>query len=97
MRRVLQEGHTPRYLQKQAISDNRGSILGRRRERGCREALLEEVMRRERMAKGPPVMPPWDDDDTIQPHMLDLNAYLLRAPGAIGAGKPKPVGANKRH
>ena len=92
MRRVLQGGHTPRYLQKQAISDTRGSILGRRRERGCREALLEEVMRREHMAKGPPVMPPWDDDDAIQPHMLDLNAYLSARAGCDRGGQTEARG-----
>jgi hypothetical protein len=42
----------------------------------AREALLEEVMRRERSARGQPLMPAWDSDAAVPPHVLDLYAYL---------------------
>lgn len=63
-----------------------------------REALLEEVMRRERTARGQPVMPAWDSDAGVPPHVLDLYAYLsARADGAIGPGKLLVMApANKR-
>lgn len=54
-----------------------------------REALVEEVMKRERTARGQPLMPAWDDDDAVPPHVLDLYAYLnARAEGGLGPGKP---------
>ena len=54
-----------------------------------REALVEEVMKRERSARGQPLMPAWDDDDAVPPHVLDLYAYLnARAEGGLGPGKP---------
>jgi mono/diheme cytochrome c family protein len=62
-----------------------------------REALLEEVMRRERTARGQPVMPAWDSDAGVPPHVLDLYAYLsARADGAIGPGKPPVVEPAKK-
>jgi cytochrome c5 len=55
-----------------------------------REALLELLMKRERQVQGQPLMPAWDSDDEVSPHVLDLYAYLsARAAGAIGPGKPK--------
>jgi Cytochrome C oxidase, cbb3-type, subunit III len=63
----------------------------------AREALLEEVMRRERTARGQPVMPAWDSDAAVPPHVLDLYAYLsARAEGAIGPGKPPVVAPAKK-
>lgn len=57
-----------------------------------RDRLLEEVMRRERTARGEPVMPAWDADDGVSPHVLDLYAYLsARADGAIGPGRPARI------
>lgn len=62
-----------------------------------RERLLEEVMRRERTARGEPVMPAWDADEGVSPHVLDLYAYLTaRAEGAIGPGRPAVVVDKKR-
>jgi mono/diheme cytochrome c family protein len=62
-----------------------------------REALLEEVMRRERTARGQPVMPAWDGDEAVPPHVLDLYAYLsARADGAIGPGKPPVMAPAKK-
>lgn len=55
-----------------------------------RAAQLEEVMRRERFARGQVVMPAWDGSDAVPPHVLDLYAYLsARADGAIGPGRPR--------
>jgi mono/diheme cytochrome c family protein len=55
-----------------------------------REALLELLMKRERKSLGQPLMPAWDADDEVAPHVLDLYAYLTaRAAGVLGPGKPK--------
>lgn len=55
-----------------------------------RDALLEQVMKRERTDRGQPLMPAWDTDAEVAPHVLDLYAYLnARAAGVLGPGKPK--------
>jgi hypothetical protein len=60
-------------------------------------ALLEEVLKRDRKARGQPNMPAWDDDEGVPPHVLDLYAYLsARADGEIGPGRPRVVAARKR-
>lgn len=62
-----------------------------------REALVEEILRRERTARGQIVMPAWEGDSKVPPHVLDLYAYLsARADGAIGPGKPKLLVEKKR-
>lgn len=62
-----------------------------------REALLELLMKRERQAQGQPLMPAWDSDDEVAPHVLDLYAYLnARAAGVLGPGKPKRLPATSR-
>lgn len=62
-----------------------------------REALLELVMKREREQRGQPLMPAWDADPEIAPHVLDLYAYLsARADGGLGPGKPKLLPAKPR-
>lgn len=54
-----------------------------------RARLIEEVMKRERSARGQPLMPAWDGDPGVVPHVLDLYAYLnARADGGLGPGKP---------
>ncbi len=54
-----------------------------------RQARLEDVMRRERTARGQPLMPAWEKDDEVPPHVLDLYAYLnARAEAGLGPGKP---------
>lgn len=54
-----------------------------------RQARLEDVMQRERTARGLPLMPGWEKDDAVPPHVLDLYAYLsARADGGLGPGKP---------
>ena len=55
-----------------------------------REALIEEVMRRERGGRGQVVMPAWQADPQVNAHVLDLFAYLsARADGKLGPGEPK--------
>ncbi|RPH53260.1 MAG: hypothetical protein EHM84_04180 [Lysobacterales bacterium] len=55
-----------------------------------RSEFLEEVMRRER---GELVMPAWEGDQKIRPHVLDLYAYLrARGDGALGPGRPQQIG-----
>lgn len=55
-----------------------------------REALLEQVMKRERTDRGQPLMPAWDADAEVAPHVLDIYAYLnARAVGVLGPGKPR--------
>jgi len=59
-----------------------------------RDALLELVMKRERSERGQPLMPAWDADADVAPHVLDLYAYLnARAAGGLGPGKPKLLAA----
>ena len=60
-------------------------------------ALIEEVMRRERGARGQIIMPAWKEDPQVNPHVLDLCAYLsARADGKLGPGEPKLSVAPKR-
>lgn len=54
-----------------------------------RSQFVEEVLRRER---GELVMPAWEGDPTVRPHVLDIYAYLrARADGALGPGKPERI------
>lgn len=54
-----------------------------------RNEFVEEVLRRER---GELVMPAWETDQRIRPHLLDVYAYLrARADGALGPGKPEQL------
>ena len=54
-----------------------------------RAAIMEQVMRRE---SGELIMPAWGDNPNIQPHVLDLYAYLrARADGALGPGRPEKI------
>jgi hypothetical protein len=56
----------------------------------AREAIIEEVMKQERGEKGAILMPPWEANSAVKPHVLDLYAYLsARADGALGSGRPK--------
>lgn len=62
-----------------------------------REAMVEEVMRRERGARGQVTMPAWEADPNVNPHVLDLFAYLsARADGKLGPGEPKLSVATQR-
>ena len=54
-----------------------------------RSAFLEEVLRRER---GDLIMPAWEGDQNVRPHILDLYAYLrARADGVLGPGRPERI------
>jgi mono/diheme cytochrome c family protein len=55
-----------------------------------RDALLELVMKRERQQRGQPLMPAWEDDVKVVPHVLDIYAYLnARAYGGLAPGQPR--------
>jgi hypothetical protein len=55
-----------------------------------REAVIEEVLKQERGKKGEILMPPWESQSAVKPHVLDLYAYLsARADGVLGPGRPK--------
>jgi mono/diheme cytochrome c family protein len=61
-----------------------------------RENLLEDVMRRDRAFGGEVVMPVWEKDRRVRPHVLDLYAYLsARADGKLGPGEPKRADARR--
>ncbi len=61
-----------------------------------RESMLEDVMRRKRSARGQVLMPAWNTDPVVSPHVLDLYAYLsARADGALGPGEPTLIVAKK--
>lgn len=54
------------------------------------EAMLEAIMRRERNPQVKVIMPAFEADPKVSPHVLDLYAYLLaRADGKVGPGKPR--------
>jgi hypothetical protein len=69
-------------------SDNRSAV---------REAMLAEVMRRERGPRGQVNMPAWETDPKVNPHVLDLFAYLsARSDGKLGPGMPQLLGEGQR-
>ena len=52
-----------------------------------REEILKQVMRRE---SGDVLMPAWEQDPNVKPHVLDIYAYLrARADGALAPGRPE--------
>jgi mono/diheme cytochrome c family protein len=52
-----------------------------------RDEFLRQVMRRQ---SGELLMPAWEKDANVKPHILDLYAYLrARADGALAPGRPK--------
>lgn len=54
-----------------------------------RQAFIDEMMRRE---SGELIMPAWDRDPNVKPHLLDLYAYLrARADGVLGPGRPEQL------
>jgi len=58
-----------------------------------REAFLQQVMSRER---GDVLMPAWENDPNVKPHLLDLYAYLrARADGALAPGRPERQSESK--
>lgn len=58
-----------------------------------RDAFLEQVLRRER---GDVLMPAWEQDLNVKPHVLDIYAYLrARADGVLPPGRPQRQPANE--
>ena len=54
-----------------------------------RQAFIEEVRRHE---QGELLMPTWDNDPNVKPHVMDLYAYLrARADGVLGEGRPQQL------
>jgi len=54
-----------------------------------RQAFIELVLKHER---GELIMPEWGRDANVQPHILDIYAYLrARADGALGTGRPQKM------
>jgi len=52
-----------------------------------RESIVEQVLKRE---SGDLVMPAWEQNETVRPHVLDIYAYLrARADGVLGPGRPR--------
>ena len=63
-----------------------------------REAMIDDVLRQDRQGRVKVVMPAWEGDPTVNPHVLDLFAYLsARADGKLGVGKPKLMVNKKPH
>lgn len=61
------------------------------------DTMLEQIMRRERGSGARVIMPAWESDPQVAPHVLDLYAYLsARADGRIGPGQPRREGAARR-
>jgi hypothetical protein len=64
----------------------------------AREAMLEDILKRDRSAaRGQVLMPAWGGHADVPPHVLDLYAYLsARAAGDLGPGEPKVMARQKR-
>lgn len=55
-----------------------------------RQAIVEEVLKQERGKRGEILMPAWESNSRVKPHLLDLYGYLkARADGVLGPGRPK--------
>ena len=53
------------------------------------ESKIRDLMRRERSSKVRIVMPAWEDSPIVEPHVLDIFAYLsARSDGNLGPGRP---------
>jgi mono/diheme cytochrome c family protein len=59
-----------------------------RSEGAMREALIDQIVQRE---KGAVSMPAWQGEPQVQAHIIDLFTYLsARAQGSLGSGRPAP-------
>jgi hypothetical protein len=54
------------------------------------DRTIDDILRRDRQSRVRIVMPAWEGDPNINPHVLDLFAYLsARSDGKLGRGQPK--------
>ncbi|MDH3282209.1 MAG: hypothetical protein OEQ18_13920 [Gammaproteobacteria bacterium] len=68
------------------VTLNSGEALGDDRT-AVRAGFLELVMKKER---GELMMPGWDKDPNVKPHVMDIYGYLrARADGVLGPGRPE--------
>jgi cytochrome c2 len=85
-------GMTPRSFATKVLTRYRlvvPSTEGESRE-AWNDAMIDEVLREERGKAGEIMMPAWESDLRVKPHVLDLYAYLsARANGDLPPGKPK--------
>lgn len=87
---------TPRGFATKVLTSYRIVGVGPDERAAEREALLEEILRQERTARGQVVMPAWENDPEVPPHVLDLYAYLnARADGVLGPGRPRPAAVRR--
>ena len=61
-----------------------------------REAMLQDIMRRERGVGAPVRMPAWEFDPEVNPHVLDLFAYLSARADGLGPGKPELIAPKQK-
>ncbi len=61
-----------------------------------RESMLEDIMRRQRGVGAGVRMPAWEADMEVDPHVLDLFAYLSARADGLGPGKPERWGVKKK-
>ena len=61
-----------------------------------RQAMLEDIMRRQRGAGSEVRMPAWESDPEVSPHVLDLLAYLSARADGLGPGKPERIADVKK-
>lgn len=55
-----------------------------------REQMIKEMERHERGQRGELMMPAWEKNFRVRPHLIDIFAYLqARSDGALGAGEPQ--------
>jgi mono/diheme cytochrome c family protein len=88
---------TPRAFATKVLTSYRIAVPSAEAGAGAdREALLAEVMRQERGARGQIVMPAWESNPVVNPHVLDLFAYLTaRADGKLAPGRPVLIGTRR--
>ncbi len=74
-------------LQRYVITLYSGQIADN--QTALREGFIELVIKRE---QGELIMPTWDRDPNVKPHIMDLYAYLrARADGHLGDGRPVQI------
>lgn len=62
-----------------------------------RESMVNEVLQQGRQGRVKVVMPAWEGDHAVNPHVMDIFAYLsARADGKLGVGKPALLVNKKR-